>query len=244
MKIPFLDDLTKDKILDAIRGTKQPRVASSRGWRNWHAAAKAAHPVRYWITEVGFRAIRNAIEYIPTKVSNTKHYLLNRYIFPSHTLHADSLKNGRYRDLADKIFPCLFESLVEYVEVDLAMQEWIHVETLVDRVLQLFGKWRRPDLGIKVLKEQIQDISQMSIASTEIFELYMWYKNVYLLREDPADKSGWTDYCKISNELLDFEVTEQSTRILKLYTLYENEYYKEDSEMLARLINVRTFLWT
>jgi hypothetical protein len=89
----------------------------------------------------------------------------------------------------------------------------------------------------------------------EIKELYLWWKNVYSKRPDPHDASGWTEFCdrcrkgKVggvlswSDDKTD-EEAEESRRILDLCHEIEEQYEKEDTEMLIRLIKVRQRLWT
>lgn len=128
--------------------------------------------------------------------------------------------------------------------------------------------WRSPAAGIDKLKwasdltnEEFLDEDQkhlaeptsQALAAREILELYDWWKNVRPARVDPHESSGWSALCerqrKSGNIFADFEDRNdedrvESNRILDLCHKIESDYYKEDEEMMIRLIRIRNKLWT
>jgi hypothetical protein len=97
-------------------------------------------------------------------------------------------------------------------------------------------------------------LTHQAIAAIEIRELYNWWKHVRPLRPDPHDASGWTEYCErrrseddgIFGWLEDRseEDMKESRHILDICNKMEEQYDKEDEEMMIRLIRIRRSLWT
>ena len=61
---------SSSKFADWLRGTASPTAETSKGWREWTARAKQAHPVRYWLADDGLNYLQNFIFYIPDKGKN------------------------------------------------------------------------------------------------------------------------------------------------------------------------------
>lgn len=87
----------------------------------------------------------------------------------------------------------------------------------------------------------------------EILALYKWWTEVYPNRPDPHDASGWSEFCsrRRSNGVDFFDLESrtdeeraESTDLLDSLRKIEEEYEKEDTEMMIRLIRVRNSLWT
>lgn len=107
-------------------------------------------------------------------------------------------------------------------------------------------------------------LNQSSTAK-EVKELYIWWKDIRPNRPDPMDVKGdkgisWTEYCAIDkpryddegNEL-DFlarhefeneEEKEIGNSASKAMYDAEEQYDKEDEEMLIRLVKIRKGMWT
>jgi hypothetical protein len=90
----------------------------------------------------------------------------------------------------------------------------------------------------------------------EVLALYRWWTEVYPNRPDPHDASGWTEYCDrmrdergegvrwIGIESQNPETKKLGDRALKLTQKIEQQYEREDEQMMIRLIKVRHKLWT
>jgi len=130
--------------------------------------------------------------------------------------------------------------------------------------------WRCPQAGLDNLEWQINlkkdetwgmgpedegfgEPTGQAKNAEEILALYKWWTEVYPKRPDPHDISGWTDFCARRRtdgehfwdlESRSDEEREESTRLLESLRKIEEEYEKEDTEMMIRLIRVRNSLWT
>jgi hypothetical protein len=98
-----------------------------------------------------------------------------------------------------------------------------------------------------------EEPTYQALAAREIFELYTWWKEIYPLRPDPYDASGWSAYCDMRREkgyhLLDMEdrteeEAEMRDKALAKSNEIEKAYNDEDEAMMIRLIKIRESLWT
>ena len=224
------------KFADWLRGTAKPTAETSRGWRVWTQAAKSSHPIRYWIVEEGLDLVQNFIYWPTDKIHAIKYYINNRWITRTHALtaHPRDIKPGQWQDLGYRFLPCLFNELVEYVEVELA---WWHIawdEQARKKFQAPFWArgwfrtrtWRCPEAGLDNLEwqrslkydEQWHEKDDPDFGkptpqaekANEILSLYMWWTVERPARPDPADLSGWTALCaerrlKRGNEFWDLE---------------------------------------
>jgi hypothetical protein len=121
--------------------------------------------------------------------------------------------------VGNRFLPCLFNELVDYVEVELA---WWHIAwddeahkkfraPWYSRGWFRWRTWRCPEAGLENLEWQrslvwkeeecepgspnIGKPTYQAIKAQEILELYKWWKEVYPNRPDPHDASGWSEYC-------------------------------------------------
>lgn len=223
------------KFANWLRGTAKPGAATGRGWREWKAAAQESHPIRYWIVEEGLDAVQNFVNWPADRINDVRYYINNRWITRSHALtaHSRDIKPGDWRDVGNRFLPCLFNELVNFVEVE---QAWHHVmwdEAARERFavpwhrrFWRFRTWRCPEAGLAYLdwagslkldlawgvepgRPDYGQPTHQALAAREIKELYMWWKEVYPARPDVHDASGWSDYCEMRRangyEFLDLE---------------------------------------
>ena len=215
------------KLANFIRGTPKPGAQTGKGWNDWHKTAKKAHPFRYWLAEEGLDKIQNAIWWPVDKLYDVKYYINNRWVTTTHALtaHPKDIKRGEWRDVGNRFLPCLFNELVEFVEVETA---WSNVawdkesRKKYNAPFYSWGwfrwrTWRSAEAGIEHLKwamtltneEWLEEDNKheagptgQATAAKEIFELYTWWKEVYPNRKDPHDLSGWTVWCDRRREKL------------------------------------------
>lgn len=97
------------------------------------------------------------------------------------------------------------------------------------------------------------ELTYQAKAAQEIKELYLWWTQVYPNRPDAHETSGWSDICEqiresnggdVLGSAKDSRLEKKKNRALKLLKKIEQQYEKEDTEMLTRLIRVRHSLWT
>jgi hypothetical protein len=141
--------------------------------------------------------------------------------------------------VGNRFLPCLFNELVDFIEVE---QAWHHVlwdeearkrfETPWWRRGWLrWRTWRCPDAGIEHLiwasglkidesmgcdknHKSYGKPTQQAIAAQELLELYRWWKVERPKRVDPHDASGWSEICarrreKNPDEILPQDETKQ-----------------------------------
>lgn len=267
------------KFADWVRGTKKSGAMTGRGWQEWETEAKAKHPIRYWLAEEFLDSLQNFINWPLDKLYDIKYFLNNRFISRSHALVASKIHivPGKWCDLANRFLPCMFDSLVDFVEVECAWKNIAWDKEARQKFNPPFYAWgwfrwrvwRSPEAGIDYLtwaKNLVLDETwaiekdddnygkptHQAIAAAEILELYNWWTKIYPERKDPHDASGWTDFCAKRREqghhFLDMEYDQddqqRSKEILDLCQKIEDEYNREDEEMMIRLIKVRHNLWT
>lgn len=219
---------------DWLRGTPSPGALTSKDWNVWRKQAETAHPVRYWLAEEGLDYLQRFFYYIPDQLHGVKYYVNNRWITRTHALtaHASNIKPGEWCDVGNRFLPCLFNELVDFVELELA---WWHIawDSASEREKYQapfwatgwwrWRVWRCPQAGLDNLAWQMaltQDwladdhpdrhkLSFQAERAAEILELYTWWTEVYPRRPDPHDAGGWSAYCEqrrlAGEDLLDFE---------------------------------------
>lgn len=103
------------KFADWLRGTKRIESGTIEEWNVW---AKQK-PIRYWLAEDGLDYIQCILCFPITIVRKRKYYFINRWVNKTHAL-TSTLKRGKWHDLDERILYCLFNELVNFIEIDLA----------------------------------------------------------------------------------------------------------------------------
>jgi hypothetical protein len=213
------------KFADRLRGTAKLDAGTGPEWRLWEEQAKKKYPVRYWIAEEGLDALQNFVNWPGDRLNDIRYYINNRFVSRSHclTAHHDDIRPGTWKDVGDRFLPCLFNELVDFVEIECA---WHHV-AWDDEAQKKYSppwwrrgwlrwrSWRCAAAGVDYLKwastltneEFLEEDEKHKAEPTyqaksarEILELYTWWKEVYPNRPDVHDASGWTAYCEMRRE--------------------------------------------
>ena len=203
---------------DWLRGTAKLKAGTGREWRLWKEAARESHPIRYWIVEEGLDYLQNIWMWIPERINDVRYYINNRWITRSHALtaHPRDIRPGDWSDVGNRFLPCLFNELVNFVEVE---QAWHHVmwdEAARERFnvpwhrrWLRFRTWRSPEAGLAYLdwasglkldsawgvepgSANYGEPTHQALAAREIKELYMWWTEIYPNRPDVYDARGWS----------------------------------------------------
>jgi hypothetical protein len=225
---------TCSKFADWLRGTDKPKAATGKEWGQWKRAAKETHPIRFWIAEEGLDYIQDFVNWPADRLNDVRYYINNRWVTRSHALtaHPRDIRPGSWCDVGNRFLPCLFNELVDFVEVEQAWHHCIWDDEARKRYsvpwwqknwFTRWGtQWRCPEAGIDHLKwamtltnvdfieeGETPEPTHQALAAKEILELYTWWKEVYPARPDVHDASGWTAYCDMRREkgyhLLDME---------------------------------------
>ena len=209
---------------DWIRGTKKLSAGTAEEWDEWTTAAQMKHNFRYWLAEEGLSYIQDFVTWPIRKIYDVKYYINNRWVSRTHSLtaHPRDIKPGQWQDVGNRFLPCLFNELVDFVEIETAWSHiaWGNEETRAKYDPPFYASgwfrwrtWRCPQAGLDHLdwamtltneewleedkKHEAVPTSQATSAK-EIKELYLWWTETYRNRPDPYDASGWTEYCEKS----------------------------------------------
>jgi hypothetical protein len=206
---------------DWLRGTKKLNAGTSEEWDEWTTAAQMKHNFRYWLAEEGLSHLQDFVYYIPDRLNDIRYYINNRWVSHSHqlTAHPRDIKPGQWQDVGHRILPCLFNELVDFVEIE---QAWHHClwsdEMRTKYNVPWYRKgwlrwrtWRCSEAGLEYLRwaetltnEEFLDEGEkhkaeptyQAKAAKEIIELYTWWTVTYRNRPDPYEASGWTAACE------------------------------------------------
>ena len=209
---------------DWLRGTKKLGAGTAEEWDDWTTAAQMKHNFRYWLAEEALGHIQDFVTYPVRKIYDLKYYINNRWVTSTHALtaHARDIKPGQWQDVGNRFLPCLFNELVDFVEIETA---WSHIawgdkeaRAKYDPPFWASGwfrwrVWRSPQAGLDhldwamTLKMDDQwgvdpdspnygKPTNQAIVAREIKELYTWWTTVYPNRPDPMDASGWSAICE------------------------------------------------
>lgn len=217
------------KFADWIRGTDKPGAATMDGWDEWRKTASATHRIRYWIAEEGLDMVQNFINWPVDKLYSIKYYVNNRWVSRTHSLtaHSRDIKPGTWCDVGHRFLPCMFNELVDFVEIELA---WHHIAWNSEARKQYnppfwawgwfrWRTWRCPEAGLDSLEWQrrltkgedgwnkneaeADEPTPQAVNAQEILDLYNWWTQIYPNRSDVHDASGWSEYCRKKEELND-----------------------------------------
>jgi hypothetical protein len=215
---------TCSKFADWIRGTAKLGAGTSEEWDEWTTRAQMKHNFRYWLAEEGLDYLQKAVYFIPDQIHSVKYYINNRWVTRTHSLtaHAQDIKPGQWQDVGNRFLPCLFNELVDFVEIETA---WSHIAwgEKEDRAKYnppfwasgwwRWRVWRCPQAGLDHLdwamtltnEEWLEEDKKgeavptsQALAAKEMKELYTWWTVTYRARPDAYDASGWTEYCEAS----------------------------------------------
>ena len=217
------------KFADWFRGTAKLSAGTSDEWHEWEVRAKSAHPVRFWLAEEALDTVQDFVTWPVRKIYDVKYYINNRWVTRTHALtaHRNNIRPGDWCDVGNRFLPCLFNELVDFVEIETAWSRiaWGNEETKAKYKAPFWATgwfrwrtWRCPDAGLdhldwamtltneEWLPEEEKHKAEPTLqakSAREIKELYTWWKEVYPNRPDPHEASGWTEYCERTRELND-----------------------------------------
>ncbi len=222
---------TIGKFADWVRGTPKINSGTAEEWEEWGRKAQGYSKLRYWLAEEGLDYAQKIVFYIPDKLYDLKYYINNRWVTRTHALtaHPRDIPRGQWADVGNRFLPCLFNELVDFVEVELA---WWHI-AWADKDEKAKYKapfwasgwfrwrvWRCPQAGLDNLEWQrnlrwkedeckegspnVGKLTPQAIKAQEILDLYKWWTETYRNRPEPMEASGWSAYCdRCRNELGD-----------------------------------------
>jgi hypothetical protein len=238
-------------------GVEKPYALEWGGWEKWDAQLKKDRPMAFFLTETIPDIIDDVAYHIPTPIADIRYYCRNRFYRKTHVLPT-GFKPGEYHDFDERILHGIMNSLVDYIEVELAYKSrWCKTEE------SKTAKWKNgrcPELGLAhlawemTLDDPALDVTErcdsQAVTAREVKAIYDWWKVTRPARPDPYEASGWSaicdegratgsDFMKKGDE--DYEA--RKSEAFKLNRKIEQEYEDEDQEMLIRVIKRRKSLW-
>jgi len=208
------------RFADWLRGTAKLKAGTSDEWDNWRLAAQTQYRFRYWLAEEVLNAVQDFVTWPVRSLYNIKYYINNRWVSRTHSLtaHPSDIKPGQWQDVGDRILPCMFNELVDFVEIETA---WMNVAWSKEACTKYnppfyasgwfrWRTWRSAEAGLAHLEwaaglkndEWVEkddptygDHTPQALAAMETIALYKWWTEVYPNRPDPMKASGWSEYC-------------------------------------------------
>ena len=213
---------TCSKFADWLRGTPKPGSATMNGWNSWYKSAKDKHPFRYWLADDVLGFFEDAVDWPGEQINNVRYYINNRWISRSHSLtaHPNDIKPGRWSDVGNRFLPCMFNELVDFVEVETAWHHCMWDEAAREKYQVPWYRrgwlrlrtWRSADCGIEHLEwaaaltwssngaapgdPNFNKPTGQALAAREILDLYHWWKEERPHRVDANDAGGWSAICE------------------------------------------------
>ena len=196
---------------DWIRGTAKPGALELGAWDSWEQSARLAHPVRYWLAETVLDTLEDIVHWPAERINSVRYWLNNRFVSRTHAL-TSNLKTGDWHEFDERILHCLFDELVNFVEVEKAWMQvcWGDGETYEKYKLPFwrkhwwtrwFREWRCRPAGLDHLawemnltwtedqvgadSELVGQKTEQALQAKEIYELYFWWTVVRPARPDP-----------------------------------------------------------
>jgi len=210
---------------DWLRGTKKLSAGTSEEWDDWTTTAQMKHNFRYWLAEEGLGHLQDFVTWPIRKIYDVKYYINNRWVTGSHrlTAHPRDIKPGQWRDVGDRFLPCLFNELVDFVEIETA---WMQIAWNSEERHKYnppfwasgwfrWRTWRCPQAGLDNLRWQSELIhneeyckdqpyymkpTPQAVKAQEILDLYTWWTETYRNRPDPYEASGFSAACDAQRE--------------------------------------------
>jgi hypothetical protein len=189
------------------------------GWGVWKQETQKKHPIGYFVTEILPDWIEKPAEWCVDPIYNLKYYINNRWVTGTHALtaHPRDIRPGTWCDVGNRFLPCLFNELVDFVEIELAWQliawdtearkrysaPWYAVGWFRWRVWRSAAaglehlNWASSlvmdeNMGVDPESEHHGKPTNQALAAREILELYTWWTQIHPARPDPHDASGWS----------------------------------------------------
>lgn len=212
-------------VLRTFTDIKRPNSATMKEWRQWKVDFQTRFPWTCWFVEDFLGDAQDVAMWASDKLDDLRYWGYNRFVSRPHLLKTQ-LKPGNYYDVDTRMLHGLFETLVDFVEIEKAWHhvvwnraEWdkYHVPWY-KRVpyWMRWKEWRCPEAGIAHLIWEMSlindyywlpeeerasqpgfgDETPQALAAHEQYELYHWWKNVRPTRPDPMDAGGWSAYCE------------------------------------------------
>jgi hypothetical protein len=245
-----------------------PYSDTPEGWDEFYQRYKEAAPVRYFMMRTLPKRAWRPLSHRIRKIADWFRYRAVGYHRVNNRLEP------AYYDTDTILLHTSFEIFVNFVETELArnMERWDKLSR-AERILSNFPFYttfkdryfRSPELGLSYLEwasgldgpdlDEYERSDTQAKAAREMIKLYIWWKDVRPYRDDSVVMPE--ECAKVYSER-SWSYLMDHARFKKEYPLAYSQWLnwsdqhqsleersaKEDTEMLHRLIDVRTSLWT
>jgi hypothetical protein len=241
-----------------------PGSMSSKGWRLFGKEFKEKAPIRYWLKHDFRHAITLPVKWKYDKMRNWIRY---RTYDKYHIV--DTGLEPSYYDASTIMLHVNFNIMKDFVEVEQASQAYYWSDEYKEKATwcekhmpfyRFFYPFRKPEFGIKHLEwaATLDDpklppherCDHQAVHARELLAIYKWWVN-----ERPARKA--IEYTEYSDQGLDGMLAcfdddfdrnapdfVEHQKSMHAAGEQEEEWEKEDEEMLIRLIKIRRGMWT
>ncbi len=228
-------------------GSNKPISATLEDWKSWKKSYKQHNPKIYWFTEKFLNKLQNIVYWPYDRYRDVKYFIINGFFDKSHMLKT-KLKFGGYHEVNNRMLHGLFETLVDFIEIEKAWMGVFNKKEEYKKCIKWWKPFRCPEAGLSVLEWEmtlfLNDLDEngeeipftsnprQAESAKEQLVLYDWWKNIRPFRIDPYALSGFNKENGYSDK--SYQKLEDITK----------SYDEEDEEMLIRLIKIRSHLWT
>lgn len=238
-------------VLSLVDITK-PYAETSEGWDKWNAKVAQQHPLIYTMVEDWFDKVQDIVMY-PYDVYDYLNTRLRMRFIKQHYLIDTGLDKWEWQDTQDRMLHGLFSLLVDFVELEKTnMQRWNSDYPKIKRGT------RSREHGLAYLEwemnlEYENHYTRQAITAKDVYDLYIWWKDVRPNRPDPYEISGWSAFCDKREtsgggmfrfDNMDDEERKLSSQYREKLDAIEKSYEDEDEKMMIKLIKIRQDLWT
>jgi hypothetical protein len=221
---------------DWLRGTKKLSAGTSEEWDDWTTSAQMKHNFRYWLAEEALGHIQDFVTWPVRSLYSIKYYINNRWVTRTHSLtaHRRDIKPGQWQDVGNRFLPCLFNELIDFIEVEKA---WSHIAWGSEETRAKYNPpfwasgwfrwrtWRCPQAGLDHLAWEMTLVNDdwlepthkdygkpthQAIKAIELRALYDWWTVTRPARVDPMEASGWSAICDARRERAEAEGKKRS----------------------------------
>ena len=254
----------REKVFDF----KKPSALGWGEWAKWDAKLKSERSIAFFFTET----LPDWAELIPKHsidyVNDFRYYVVNR-VHGSHRLDS-TLKKGDYHEFSERMLYSMFDSLVNYIDseeahmhivwADKAVRDKYNVPWWKRHWMFRWGQaWKCPEAAIDHLKWEMEltDSPIQAESAREKMSLYTWWKHIRPGRGRAWDVSGFQAHwdkmdAKYGDDWLGLGGKGKMSRaedkayrkLQKSNDELEEQWEKEDEDMIIRLVKLRKNLWT
>lgn len=238
-------------------GLTNPSALSAEDWEKWREESESKNLFVHWLTDDFISSLQSFLCKPFDIAYDIRCAIKNRFNSKCHTLQT-GLNPWEYHEVDTRILHGLFETLVDFVEIEKAWMGYICGEEDSEykwyeknAYCSTFIEKRHPNAGLRYLQWEMSlkkdetwfwdrvdeakasgEFNQptpQAIAAKEQFDLYHWWKNVRPNRPDPQDASG---YSAIYDKWIEDKVKTKKTSLFGLPKLPKTEEEKELSRLM------------